>query len=316
MPVADITVVFPYYNEAETIRTTLDLMSRQTLMPREVYFVNSSSTDGSARIVDDWIAANQPRFETKFHNVSEGTNTPSSSKNVGIRRAACDWVAFMDCGQRFPEDWLERQWAYVRSHPEVDLVSGGCVMTGEGLIDQSAVAMTSGYKAFRPCVPTSLVKKTVFDKTGPFRENRRAGYDASWASSLARAGVRRGINEDVVIRYLGVNYADSLSECFSKAFRYAVPMVGLPGCYTPYAYLAPLVVAASCCALHPRSFGLFLGAYVLFRGYYYPARKSRGFALIKERKLALLTLPLTAIVIDAGRMLGYIKGIIVEPWLP
>lgn len=308
MPVADISAAFPYYNESKTLRTTLRLISSQTLMPREVFFVNSSSTDDSSRIIDEWIAENQPQFKTKFHNVFDGTDTPSSSKNVAIKRATSTWIAFMDFGQTFEIDWLQRQWDYIRSHPGIEVVSGGCILTGVGIIDKSAVAQTYGYKNFRPTLPSTLVKKTVFNKTGLFLADRRAGYDFAWPLLLGKMGIKRGINEGVVIRYIGVNYANSLTKVFKKSIAYAAPTVGIPYYHIPYYYLAILIVTVGAILWNPASLWLFLPAYILFRGYYYPIRKSNSFALIRERKLALLTLPLLAVVLDAGRVLGIIKG--------
>lgn len=308
MPVADISAAFPYYNESKTLRTTLRLISQQTLMPREVFFVNSSSTDDSSRIIDEWIAENQPRFKTKFHNVFEGTDTPSSSKNVAIKRATSTWIAFMDFGQAFENDWLQRQWDFVRSHPGIEVVSGGCILSGVGIIDKSAVAQTYGYKNFRPTLPSTLVKKSVFEKTGLFLAGRRAGYDFAWPLLLGKMGIKRGINESVVIRYIGVNYANSLPRVFAKSIAYAAPTVGIPYYFIPYYYLATLAVVTGSVLWNPASLWFFLPAYLLFRGYYYPIRKSNSFALIRERKLALLTLPLLAVVLDTGRVLGILKG--------
>ncbi len=310
MPVADISAAFPYYNEAKTLRTTLDLISRQTLMPREVFFVNSSSTDGSSRIIDAWIAEHQPGLETKFYNVYEGTDTPSSSKNVAIKRATSTWIAFMDCGLTFDADWLRSQWDFVSAHPGLEVVSGGCILTGVGLIDMSAVAQTYGYKNFRPTLPSTMVKRSVFDRTGLFLADRRAGYDFAWPLLLKKLGIKRGINKKVVIRYIGVNYGNSLPKIFRKSIVYAAPTVGIPYYYIPYYYLFILAVVIGAVAWHPASLGFFLPAYVVFRGYYYPLRKSGGLAILRERKLALLTLPLLGVVLDAGRVLGIVKGIV------
>ena len=119
----DVTVVFPYYNENDTILTTLDLISRQTILPNEVIFVNSTSSDETSNTINNWLIINQGHFETSFRNIFKGTNNPASSKNVGIINATSTWVAFMDCGLLFDLDWLEKQWNYVQEH-NVDVVSG------------------------------------------------------------------------------------------------------------------------------------------------------------------------------------------------
>ena len=46
----DITVVIPYYNEEQSLDKTLELISSQTSRPKEVMFINSSSTDESSKL--------------------------------------------------------------------------------------------------------------------------------------------------------------------------------------------------------------------------------------------------------------------------
>ena len=90
-----ISVVISYYNEAESIVDTLNLLRMQTLMPAEVYLINSGSTDNSSSIINSWLAENNI---DNYYNVDAGTLVPSSSINVGIERSKSDWIALMDCG--------------------------------------------------------------------------------------------------------------------------------------------------------------------------------------------------------------------------
>ena len=303
----EITVVFPYYNENETILTTLDLISKQTKMPAEVIFVNSSSTDRTSETIDGWIKENQNRFETKFRNLFEGTNTPGSSKNVGIRNARSTWVAFMDCGLLFPTDWLGKQWDFIQKNG-VEVVSGVCYLEGEGIMDTAAVAQTYGFRRKRPCLPSSVVKKSIFERTGLFLENRRAGYDVTWPLLLRRMKIQRGINSDVVVKYNGVNFGNSLTGIFRKSIIYAIPLVNLRYYRVPYYYLLFITVfiLVSVFSLY---FSLFLiGVYLLLRGYIIPINKSAGIRVFIEKPLIIILLPLLGIVIDTGKLIGFLIG--------
>ena len=131
----------------------------------EVIFVNSSSDDASSDIIDNWIINNKKSYETKFINIFEHTNTPSSSKNIGIKKSLSNWVAFMDCGLIFELDWLENQWNFLKEN-KLEIVSGNVMLTGIGSIDQAAVSQTYGYKRLRPCIPSSIVKKSIFMARG------------------------------------------------------------------------------------------------------------------------------------------------------
>ena len=55
----DLTVIVPYYDENDTICTTIDLISRQTITPREIIFVDSNSTDDTYQTINNWIKDNQ-----------------------------------------------------------------------------------------------------------------------------------------------------------------------------------------------------------------------------------------------------------------
>jgi len=230
-----ISVIIPYHNESKTIEKTLELLINQTLKPKEIFLINSCSTDDSYKVIQEWIERNATRCNVAVSNIDDGTNVPGSSMNVGIRNAACDILAFMDCGLLFERDWLQRQLEYLKAN-DSDVVSGLCCFEGSNLLDKSAIAQTYGYKRLRPTVPSSLVRKAVFDKTGLFLENRRAGHDVDWVHKLARAKIRRNINKNIRIKYNGVNYAKYLKDIFFKTIKYAENTMGLHRYYNHHVY--------------------------------------------------------------------------------
>ena len=305
----DISVIVPYYNEAESILTTLELMARQSLQPLEVILVDSGSIDRSPEIIDDWIARNGGGHgKALFINLRADTGVPSSSKNAGIRVSKGELVAFMDCGLTFGMDWLEKQTDFM-DFGGYEVVSGGCFLEGEGFWDRSAVAQTYGYKRFCPSVPSSLVRKSVFDRTGLFLEGKRSGYDVDWVNRLETLGIRRGINPDVVVQYNGVNYAESLKGLFLKSANYAEGSLGLHEYYFPYAYIV-LFLAFWPLLLFKPFLALMLAAfYLMTRGYLVPILKSRGVRVILDYPLLLFALPISGVVIDSGKVLGILRSI-------
>ena len=58
----EVTVVIPYYNESKNIKKTLSLIAKQSSPAKEAIFVNSSSTDDSFLVVNDWINENILNF--------------------------------------------------------------------------------------------------------------------------------------------------------------------------------------------------------------------------------------------------------------
>jgi glycosyltransferase involved in cell wall biosynthesis len=305
----NISVIVPYYNEAETILITLDLLSRQTLRPKEVILVDSGSKDGSYDIIEEWIGnRGKSPNDVQFINLRANTGVPSSSKNAGIRISKGELVAFMDCGLIFGPDWLKRQVDFLNSR-NADVVSGGCYLKGVGLWDCSAVAQTYGYQRFRPTVPSSLVKKSVFEKTGLFLKARRSGYDVDWVNRLRSLGIKRGINRDVVVQYNGVNYAKNLSVLLKKSIRYGEGTLGLHRYYYPYAYLLAALIFLLVFFIRPALSAAFFPPYFILRGYFIPLVKSRGLRILADYPLSSLTLPITGAVIDLGKIIGFLKGL-------
>lgn len=306
----EITVVIPYHNEKNTIEYTLERVGEQTLPPKVAIFVNSSSTDDTFDVVSSWITKNQHRFpHTQFNNVFENTNNPASSKNVGVRRADTEWVAFMDCGQNFEKYWLENQYKFaIQNH--FDVVSGVVFLVGENWVDRCAVAQTYGYKKPRPCLPTSLIKKSIFEKTGLLLEGRRAGYDAAWPLRLKRLGIPRGINENIVIRYIGFNFSSNLKHLYQKSVLYAKPTVAIEDYWVPYIYIVfPLLMIASLFISLLLTAFLFFSYYIA-RAFVIPTYKSKNIKLFTEHPMeGLYGLPVVGLVIDIGKMVGILQGI-------
>lgn len=335
----DISVIIPYHNESKTIETTLTLLVNQTRLPKEVILVNSTSTDDSYNVVQNWIENNARKYGVTVLNIDEGTNVPGSSMNVGIKHSTGDVLAFMDCGLLFDSYWLKYQLEYMKINKS-EVVSGLCCFEGMTLLDKSAIAQTYGYQRVRPTVPSSLVKKTVFEKTGLFLENRRAGHDVDWINKLAREKIRRDINERVRIRYNGVNYAKSFKDIFLKTIRYSENTVGLYKYYNHHVYglfLLSLVILyfVKIRFFRPWSYNeyiplahidklwqyinvqtalAFLMLYVIIRGYAVPSLKSRNCHLFYEHPLSILTLPAVGFIMDIGKLVGYTKGIILAIW--
>lgn len=305
----EITVIVPYYNEKANIQFALERVGGQTLPAKAAIFVNSSSTDDTSGAIDSWIQKNQHRFSTKFINVFESTDTPASSHNAGIRYADTEWVAFMDCRQKFQNNWLEKQFRLSEEN-DLDVVSGVVYLTGENWVDRCAVAQTYGYKRYRPCFPTTLARKKVFEKTGLLPEGRRAGYDVAWLIKLKKLGINRGVNKDVIITYIGINYSSSLTQLFKKSILYAKPSVGIDGYLTPYFYVISSLFFVGALAISIRlALAIFL-IYFLARTFFIPILKSRSIVFYKEHPLeALFGLGVVGMILDLGKSIGVWQGI-------
>jgi glycogen synthase len=93
-----VSVVVCTYNRADSLRVTLDALRYQTFTDFEVVVVNGPSTDHTADVLAEWSG--------RIKAVENPAANLSISRNLGIRAAAGDLVAFID-DDAIPEfDWL------------------------------------------------------------------------------------------------------------------------------------------------------------------------------------------------------------------
>ena len=305
----EVTVVVPYFNESKSITKTLGLVAKQSNPAKEVIFVNSSSTDDSFLVVDAWINENQDKFVTWFRNIDKSTNNPGSSKNIGIKMSKTKWIAFMDCGQNFRTDWLERQINYIDSN-NLEISFGVVYLKGVNWVDRCAIAQTYGFRRIRPCVPGTLLNKKVFDITGLFLEGRRSGYDMIWQSEVRKLIEKYDVNIESRIEYEGVNFSNTLLGLYKKSILYSRTALGLKGYNTPYYYIFFLIFLIWISFSLPKLLIPILISYIVFRIFLLPVYKSKTITIYKEHPIeSIFGLPITSVIIDLGKFTGYFFGI-------
>ncbi len=150
------SVVINTYNRALSLPDTLDGLTRQIDQNFEVVVVNGPSTDGSGELLEGW--SDRVRV-INFDEVHLG-----KSRNVGIRAAAGDVVAFIDDDAVPEPDWVSG----LRAGFEDERVAGA-----GGLVwDHTGVELQYRYSA------CSRIGDPRFDLVGPFDEYMYPGADA------------------------------------------------------------------------------------------------------------------------------------------
>ena len=97
----NIAVVIPAHNEEMVLPNLLDDLLHQSVFPYQAIVVNSSSTDGTATIVDDYAA------RTQWLNLVSGPPTAGAARNEGAMHASTPWLLFLDADVRIPKYFIE-----------------------------------------------------------------------------------------------------------------------------------------------------------------------------------------------------------------
>ncbi|WP_232667185.1 glycosyltransferase family 2 protein [Pseudonocardia sp. TRM90224] len=121
LPVPAVSVVMPVRNVERSIDATMRSLVGQTLREWELVVVDDGSTDATVARLRAWAAADR-RIVVHVDGRNQGI---SARLNQGVARCRAELVARMDGDDICYPQRLEKQVAYLRAHPDVDLVGAG-----------------------------------------------------------------------------------------------------------------------------------------------------------------------------------------------
>jgi peptidoglycan/xylan/chitin deacetylase (PgdA/CDA1 family)/glycosyltransferase involved in cell wall biosynthesis len=202
-----ITVVTTVLNEGTALDALVDRLVLQLADADQLVIVDGGSTDGSIeRVQQTWISDERIRI---IHAPGAGI---SQGRNIGVRSAANEFIAFTDAGCVPGPNWLSALKHAFASEPQPDLVTGTYSVVSRNSIERANVfanypdvhellhptplsrVWTRLFgRAFDPILPTgrsSAVRKTAFEKVGGFREDLPFAEDVSLGKMFAEANFR------------------------------------------------------------------------------------------------------------------------------
>lgn len=99
----DISVVIPAYNREKSIEMCLNSVLNQTYKPLEIIVVDDCSTDNTVSKIK--------RYKCDFIRVIECSEKHGAqrARNIGIKEAKGEWIAFLDSDDEWYPDKLESQ---------------------------------------------------------------------------------------------------------------------------------------------------------------------------------------------------------------
>lgn len=97
-----ISVIIPIYNVGDYIQKCLDSVSKQSFESFEVLMVDDSSTDGSTQ-----IAAGFAQKDRRFRLLKNTDGGVSGARNIGVKNAAGEYIAFIDSDDFVEPDYLK-----------------------------------------------------------------------------------------------------------------------------------------------------------------------------------------------------------------
>ena len=113
-----VSVIIPVYNAQDYIDLTITSVIEQSYTDWELIIVDDGSTDGSSNIIKNFVNIDN-RIRTV--RLDKSTGGPAYPRNVGMKEANGDYLAFLDADDIWDKDKLKLQIDYI-TKSEIDFL--------------------------------------------------------------------------------------------------------------------------------------------------------------------------------------------------
>ncbi len=197
-----ISAVVTVYNAGRYVGESLTAILAQTCPPSEVIVVDDGSTDATP----DVLAG----FGERIRVITQANRGHAAALNRGFSEARGDYIAKCDADDIWAPGKLERQLDALSSHPEIDIAFTGATFfglkegprapyPGSGLLDRKQL-ISRLYRANSICASSTLVRRALFERLGPFAEDLAAEDYDYWLRAL-EAGARFYHDPHALVRF-------------------------------------------------------------------------------------------------------------------
>lgn len=205
----DVSVIIPTFNRAPLLVRALHSVDAQSFRPCQVVVVDDGSTDNSRELV-------QRRFPHADY-VYQSHHGVSHARNIGIQRARCEWLAFLDSDDEWLPMKLKRQVDALRVQPSYRICHTNEIWIRNGKrVNPLKKHEKQGGWILGRCLPlcvispsSVMIHRKVLDSVGSFDETLPACEDYDlWLRICARYPVLY-LSQPLINKYGG--HADQLS---------------------------------------------------------------------------------------------------------
>jgi len=218
-----ISVIIPTYNRKAVLSRAIGSVLAQKGADLELLIVDDGSTDGTSECgIPRTPSAAFVRF------LSQRNKGPAAARNLGIREAKGEWIAFLDSDDEWRPGKLKAQLEFFRENPESLICQTEEIWVRNGVrVNPMKKHKKSGGWIFEKCLPLCIVspsavmmRRELLDEVGLFDESLPACEDYDlWLRIAAKHPVGL-IEKPYLIKYGG--HADQRSRQFPAMDRFRI----------------------------------------------------------------------------------------------
>jgi len=197
-----ISVIIPMYNSRETIVACVESVVVQIYSGCIDIIVidDGSSDDGLSVLKNAFISLPENRILTILNKENGGV---SSARNMGVKAAKSEWIAFLDSDDIWYQDKLAKQLDIIHKNPCISFIGSNRNSEEYPFFGKSKNAIYSLSAKniivkWYPQTSTVLLRRDLIFKVGLYNEDRTHGEDCDLWLRIAKYKSLWVINQDLV----------------------------------------------------------------------------------------------------------------------
>lgn len=204
---ADVSVIIPAYQAADTIARAIDSVFGQSVLPAEIIVIDDGSRDRTRDIVAGYVSRPGPCPVRLLEQENLGAG---AARNQGLEAATQAVVAFLDADDEWMAeklgrslDVMDRERANIVAHDYLRADQGreepvSCAHHFNRRPDPFAEYFLRGYIA----TSTVVARRDVLMRAGGFDPSLRSGQDYElWLAAISAADTRHHVFAEALTRY-------------------------------------------------------------------------------------------------------------------
>ena len=191
-----VSIIIPVRNGESFLPSAIATIRQQSQPPAEIIVIDDCSSDGTARVAK--------QYQDVAYVLRRERGIPASSRNIGIKKAKGDVIAFLDVDDLWPMDKLQSHLAVLQDRPDVDIVQGliqpvRLVDGPPGRLPPKFEALSAAYQFVN--LGSAIFRRSVFSKVGLFDESLTFNEDTDWFIRAWEHNVKKIVLDRISLFY-------------------------------------------------------------------------------------------------------------------
>jgi glycosyltransferase involved in cell wall biosynthesis len=174
-----ISIIIPAYNREKYIAEAVESVLAQDYPNKEIIVVDDGSTDSTAEIIK--------RYGGRVRYIKKENGGEASARNLGLSSARGELIAWLDSDDYYLSGKLSAQAKYLEERTAAEIVFCKYENFVDGGETPAVLARMESEKQNEFCVPTSLARKSMYDRVGTFDTQYKVATDIDYLFRMQMA---------------------------------------------------------------------------------------------------------------------------------